>query len=202
MINSIQHFIEKETYEIEKTMRKFVEGTLDIDSYGKDLQERSLNLARNILVETLETMDQTIKNSAKRREAYVVEQTRQTKELLLPFGSIRFNRTCYTSKITGSCVYLLDEVVGLEGHQRITMGAAAAILEETIESSYRKGGEHASLMEQVSKQTVKNLVHNTVIEMPVKEREEKRRSGICISRRTRIMWRRNSWKRKGIWAGI
>lgn len=175
MINSIQHFIEKETYEIEKTMRKFVEGTLDIDSYGKDLQERSLNLARNILVETLETMDQTIKNSAKRREAYVVEQTRQTKELLLPFGSIRFNRTCYTSKTTGSCVYLLDEVVGLEGHQRITMGAAAAILEETIESSYRKGGEHASLMEQVSKQTVKNLVHNTVIEMPVKEREEKKK---------------------------
>ncbi|WP_077609175.1 hypothetical protein [Clostridium sp. Marseille-P2415] len=53
MINSIQHFIEKKTYEIEKTMREFVEGTLDIDSYGKDLQERSLNLARNILVETL-----------------------------------------------------------------------------------------------------------------------------------------------------
>ncbi|XBX09098.1 hypothetical protein QMP26_14165 [Enterocloster clostridioformis] len=51
MINSIQHFIEKETYEIEKTMRKFVEGALDIDSYGKELQERSLNLARNILAE-------------------------------------------------------------------------------------------------------------------------------------------------------
>lgn len=175
MINSIQHFIEKETYEIEKTVRKFVEGTVDIDSYGKDLMERSLNLARNILVETLETMDQTIKNSAQRREAYVVEQSRQTKELLLPLGSIRFNRTCYTSKTTGKSVYLLDEVIGLGSHQRITMGAAAAILEETIESSYRKGGERASLMEQVSKQTVKNLVHDTVIEMAVKEREEKKK---------------------------
>lgn len=50
MINSIQHFIEKETYEIENTMRKFVEGSIDIDSYGVDLMERSLNLARNILV--------------------------------------------------------------------------------------------------------------------------------------------------------
>lgn len=175
MINSIQQFIEKETYEIEKTVRKFVEGTIDIDSYGKDLMERSLNLARNILVETLETMDQTIKNSAERREAYVVEQSRQTKELLLPLGSIRFSRTCYTSKTTGKSVYLLDEVIGLGSHQRITMGAAASILEETVESSYRKGGERASLMDQVSKQTVKNLVHDTVIEMAVREREEKKK---------------------------
>lgn len=175
MINSIQHFIEKETFEIENTTREFVEGSIDIDSYGNDLMERCLNLARNILVETLENMDQTIKISAKRREAYVVEQNRQTKELLLPLGSIRFNRTCYTSKTTGKSVYLLDEVIGLEGHQRITIGAAAAILEETIESSYRKGGEHASLMDQVSKQTVKNLVHETVIEMPIREREEKKK---------------------------
>lgn len=167
MINSIQHFIEKETYEIEKNARKFVEGTIDIDAYGKDLMERSLNLARNILVETLETMDLTIKNSAERREAYVVEQSRQAKELLLPLGSIRFNRTCYTSKTTGRSVYLLDEVIGLGSHQRITMGAAAAILEETIESSYRKGGERASLMDRVSKQTVKNLVHDTVIEIEI-----------------------------------
>ena len=187
MINSIQHFIEKETYEIEKTMRKFVEGALDIDSYGKELQERSLNLARNILVETLETMDQTIKNSAERLEAYVVEQNGQPKELLLPLGSIRFKRTCYTSKKTGKSVYLLDEVIGIEGHQRITMGAAAAILEETLESSYRKGGEHASLMDSVSKQTVKNLVHDTVIELPIQEQEEKKESGTCISKQMRIM---------------
>ena len=41
MINSIQHFIEKETYEIEKTMRKFGEGAFDIDSYGKELQKEA-----------------------------------------------------------------------------------------------------------------------------------------------------------------
>lgn len=44
MINSIREFIEKETYEIEKMMKKFVEGKIDIDSYGKELQERSLKL--------------------------------------------------------------------------------------------------------------------------------------------------------------
>lgn len=152
MINSIRHFVEKETYEIEKTMREFVEGTIDIDSYGKSPHDRSLKLAQSILIETLETMDQTIKNSANRLESYVVEQSSQQKEPLLPLGSIRFSRTCYTSKTTGKSVYLMDEAIGLEGHQRMTLGAAAAILEETIESSYRKGGEHASLADHVAAQ--------------------------------------------------
>lgn len=175
MINSIQHFIEKGTYEIEDTMREFVEGTLDIDAYGTQLQEKALKLTRDILVETLETMDQIIKDSEKRKEAYVVEQRNQPKTLLFPFGSICFHRTCYTSKKTGKSNYLLDDLIGLEKHQRLTTGAEAAILEETIESSYRKGGEHASLTEQVSKQTVKKLVHQTVTEMPVEEAAEKKK---------------------------
>ena len=54
MINSIREFIEKETYEIEKMMKKFVEGKIDIDTYGKELQEWSLKLTKDILVETLE----------------------------------------------------------------------------------------------------------------------------------------------------
>ena len=175
MINSIRNFIEKETYEIENIMRKFVEGELDLDTFGKELQEKSLQLTRDILVETLEEMDETIRNSARRQAAYVVEQKGQPKELLLPLGRIRFKRTCYTSKKTGKSVYLLDQVIGLGKHQRITMGAAAAILEETVESSYEKGGRHASVSDWVSRETVKELVHNTVVEMPKKECGEKKK---------------------------
>ena len=162
MINSIRNFVEKETYEIENIMRKFVEGELDLDTYGKELQEKTLQLTRDILVETLEEMDETIRNSARRQAAYVVEQKGQPKELLMPVGRIRFKRTCYTSKKTGKSVYLLDRVIGLGKHQRITLGAAAAILEETVESSYEKGGKHASVSDWVSKETVKELVHKTV----------------------------------------
>ena len=175
MINSIRNFVEKETYEIENIMRKFVEGELDLDTYGKELQEKTLQLTRDILVETLEEMDETIRNSARRQAAYVVEQKGQPKELLMPVGRIRFKRTCYTSKKTGKSVYLLDRVIGLGKHQRITLGAAAAILEETVESSYEKGGKHASVSDWVSKETVKELVHKTVVEMPEKECVEKKK---------------------------
>lgn len=175
MIDSIRNFIENETYEIEHIIRKFVEGELDLDAYGKELQEKSLQLTRDIMAETLEAMDETIRNSAGRQAAYIVEQKNQPKELLLPLGRIRFKRTCYTSKKTGKSVYLLDRVIGLESHQRITMGAAAAILEETLESSYQKGGKHASVSDEVSKETVKRLVHNTVMEMPLKEPMKKKK---------------------------
>ena len=152
-----------------------MEGELDLDTFGKELQEKSLQLTRDILVETLEEMDETIRNSARRQEAYVVEQKGQPKELLLPLGRIRFKRTCYTSKKTGKSVYQLDQVIGLRKHQRITMGAAAAILEESVESSYEKGGRHASVSDWVSKETIKELVHNTVVEMPKKECGEKKK---------------------------
>lgn len=55
------------------------------------------------------------------------------------------------------------------------MGAEAAILEETVESSYEKGGRHAGVSGWVSKETVKELVHNTVVEMPKKECGEKKK---------------------------
>lgn len=87
MVNSIRQFIEKETYEIEKTMKKFVEGEIDIDFYGKKLQERSLRLTKDILIETLELMDQAMKDSLQRKEAYVVEQCRQPRSCSCPWGA-------------------------------------------------------------------------------------------------------------------
>lgn len=54
----------------------------------------------------------------------------------------------------GKSVYLLDEVIGIEGHQRITVGAAASILKETLEISYRKRGEHARQLNRIQAVTL------------------------------------------------
>ena len=50
-------------------------------------------------------------------------------------------------------------------------------------------------MDSVSKQTVKNLVHDTVIELSIQEQEEKKESGTCISKQMRIMLQPSFWKR-------
>lgn len=54
-------------------------------------------------------------------------------------GRIRFQRTGYEDKKTGDYICLLDRILGIDAHQRITFGAAAQILEETIMSSYKRG---------------------------------------------------------------
>ena len=65
--------------------------------------------------------------------------------------------------------------MGIEGHQRITLGAAAKILEETVLTSYEKGGKAASPTDVASKQAVKELVHGTIIDFPEPEAEEKKK---------------------------
>lgn len=50
--------------------------------------------------------------------------------------------------------------LGLEEDQRLTEDAKAKMLEEAVKTSYRKGGESTSISDTVSKQAVKNEIHN------------------------------------------
>jgi hypothetical protein len=64
--------------------------------------------------------------------------------------------------------------MGLEKHARISEDAEARILEEAVESSYRKGGINASIGEQnVSKETVMNKLH--ALEFPKLEPLDEKR---------------------------
>ena len=44
---------------------------------------------------------------------------------------LRISMTGYWDKESGKFVYLLDKILGIKGQQRITLGAASCILEET-----------------------------------------------------------------------
>lgn len=90
-------------------------------------------------------------------------------------GNLCFYRTGYIDKKTGEYTYLVDLLLGLEPHQRITIGAMANILEETIDTSYSKGGKAASLYDNASKYTVKRLVHSMDIDMPLPENKNKKK---------------------------
>ncbi|MFV0342744.1 MAG: ISLre2 family transposase [Anaerocolumna sp.] len=170
MYKSIIHFIKNETCEMEKFIKSFVSGEKDMDELSNYLSNRANELVKSMITEIFEQMDEDIRESTVRiSEGWTVEQNNEVKKLMLPIGEITYHRTRYTSKKTQKSICLLDELIGVEGHQRISLGAAAAILEEAIESSYRKGGLHASLTDQVSKQAVKNLVHSLPEEMPLLE---------------------------------
>jgi hypothetical protein len=56
-------------------------------------------------------------------------------------------------------LYKLERILELEPNQRLTEDAAAAMLKEAVQTSYRRGGEQTSLAAQVGRQTVKNKIH-------------------------------------------
>ncbi len=77
------------------------------------------------------------------------------KNLVTSMGTVKFQKTLYKNRNTGECSYLLDSNLGLDDHQRMTEDAEA----KAVQTSYRKGGEAVSILDSVSKETVKNKIH-------------------------------------------
>lgn len=175
MYDSILQFYEKDTLIIEKLFKSMILGESDAASVSIKIKEMVLNLGTSIVKELYENADEEIRNSVARKENWNIEKREEPKEILDIMGTIHFNRTGYVNKKTGEYIYLLDKIIGLESHQRITMAAAAQILEEATESSYQKGGKRASDSDFASKQSVKKLVHETIIEMALPKNQEKKK---------------------------
>ena len=107
-----------------------------------------------------------------RPEWYIVRRDETT--LLTSLGSVTYHKTLFKNKYTGEHAYLLDRIMGLEKHARLTEDAEAKILEEAVQTSYRRGGENAALTEDVvSKETVMNKIHRLRFPEAEPQREKK-----------------------------
>ena len=93
----------------------------------------------------------------------------------------RYSKYDCRNKETGEYCYLLDRLMGLELHAHISEDAEARILEEAVESNYRKGGINAYIGEQeVSKETVTNKLHTLEFPLPEPLKEKRRVSRLYI----------------------
>lgn len=173
MINSIKYFEEKCISKFEKLEDEFMKNPTKLAEYVIGLTDELHKLGIEMIKESLEYMDMMLQKSALRREKWVIE-THSKKQLTTSLGDVVFNKTLFCNKKTGESEYLLDRIMGLASHQRITEDAEAKMLEEAVQTSYRRGGEEASLTTDVSRQTVKNKIHQ--LEFPqMEEPEEKKK---------------------------
>lgn len=172
MIHSIQYFEEKCIYKFETLEDEFIKNPLQLSEYVIGLTKELQELGIHMIQETLETMDQMIQESPVRLRGWVVE-SHTKKQLITSLGTVTFHKTLFTNKKTGKREYLLDRILGFEKKERITEEAIARMLEEAVQTSYRRGGEEVSLTTQVSKQTVKNKIHQ--LEFPKQEEAKKKK---------------------------
>ncbi len=173
MYNSIQHFNELGVKKIEERVKNFISEGKDIADLILGLNEDLMQLGRDIITEVLEDMDEYLRKNEVRKKDWEIVRKDKT-ALLTTFGQIRYGRTYFKPKSGGMRKYLVDEIVGLKPHERMTADVVINMLDEATESSYRKAGEKASYMDEVSKQAVMNKVHTIEVNAPKLKYSQKR----------------------------
>ena len=166
MYKSIQYFNEICAKKFDEMENEFIKEPTDIASYVLKLTEELHMLGVQMIKETLEDMNEMLNKSSRRKINWVVDR-HDNKTLITSLGAVNFKKTLFKNKETSERSYLLDVMLGIEANERMTDDAEAKLLEETVQTSYRRGGDAVSVMDSVSKQTVMNKLHK--LKFPVYE---------------------------------
>ena len=158
MVKSIQHFNEKSVLIFEKLEDEFLKDPSDIASYVRRVTEELHKTGIRMIEETLGYLDEMLNESEVRKMFWVVDR-HETKQLITSLGSVNYPKTMFKIKEEGKRSYILDLIMGIDPHERMTEDAEARLLEEAVQTSYRRGGEETSILDEVSKQTVMKKIH-------------------------------------------
>lgn len=173
MINSIKYFEENSIKIFEKLEIDFMNDPTKVAELVRGVTTEVHKLGLRIIQECLEDTDKLIKESVLRKKHWNIER-HDTKQLITSLGTVAFGKTLFVDKETGKRAYLLDRMMGIEKHERFTEDAIANLLEEAVQTSYRRGGEAASLEDDVSKQAVMKKIHALEFPMDDSKPEKKK----------------------------
>lgn len=146
---------------------------LELRSIKKGIKERNLGdlnvcfrdglleIGCKILKEIYEKIDEELFIKNKEKHLYQVIK-KDSKTLVTSLGEVRFTRRFYRDK-KGKSKYLFDKYLKIRKGARYTIDAEAKAVEEVIETSYRRGGENASITSSLTKVTMMNMLKNLVI---------------------------------------
>ena len=177
-MNSIALFAEKGIENIYKAINKFLEDPTDFAGFTTGLREETSKFEQGVIRDTLELMDEKLRESPERKEKYeIVKRDRRT--VVTSLGEVTFKRTYFKDRESKEKTYLVDEITRLDHRERLTEDAKVRMLTEVTEGSYRKSGEATCLNgDRISRQTVKNEIHQ--LEFPEMEKPEEKRQATTL----------------------
>lgn len=160
MIKSIQQF---QSEGVKKLENIFVNYSADMKKIAEMVQgvtKSVVDLGLSMIAEEWESYDEMLRRNRHIRRGWQIVRKDQT-SLITSLGEVTYYKTLFYHPKEKTYAYLLDKVMQLDPHTRLTEDAVAQMLNEAVDSSYRKGGERASISEaQVSKETVMNKIHS------------------------------------------
>ena len=160
MNNSIQHFCTNGVKNLEKVMVDYSADMTKVAELVQSVTKAVTDLGLSMIAEEWESYDELLRKRKDLRAGWYIVRKDET-TLLTSLGSVTYHKTLFRNKETGEHEYLLDRIMGIGKHARLTEDAEAKILEEAVQTNYRRGGENAARTEDVvSKETVMNKIHS------------------------------------------
>lgn len=172
MINSIQQFCQEGAKKLTDIFTSYTSDLSKIAEMVYGVTDEVTKLGCSIIAEEWESYDELLRQRKDLRKGWYIVRRDET-SLITSLGEVIYHKTLFKNTATGESCYLLDQLMGLERHARITEDAEARILKEASESSYRKGGANASINgDSISKEAVMNKLHR--LEFPAIRADERK----------------------------
>lgn len=124
MINSIQHFCAEGVKNLEKVMTDYSEDMTKTAEMVQGVTKGVTQLGLSIIAEEWESYDRLLCKRKEIRTGWHIVRKDET-SLLTSLGSVTYHKTLFRNKETGQYEYLLDRIMGLEKHARMTEDAEA-----------------------------------------------------------------------------
>lgn len=147
---------------LQKFMKKVGETFSSFEMFDDLVQRIRKNtdqLALDLMTVYFEWLDEEIKENAHRKKDWVVERLGDKNGILTEMGTLYYQRRYYASKKGAGYSHLVDECMGITSHQRIDLGLKDELVKTATDISYEKTTRSVG-RENVSKQTVKRLIHD------------------------------------------
>lgn len=152
---------------------KFFQNPKDFHSLETSVKATTETFSAAFLGNILNSMNEKIYKDGWRKGKYSVQRT-DKRTLISSVGDIIFNSTYYRSAEDGGYHYLVEEILGLDAHERFTEEAEAVLLTEALKTSYSEAARKLPSRQKITKTTVMNKVHGIAEELPVNIPEQKK----------------------------
>lgn len=151
----------------------FFNNPQDFYSLETSVKHAAETFSADFLSTVLSSMNSQIYDNAWRKSRYNVQRT-DKRTIISSVGDITFDCTYFRSKEDNSYHYLLEELINLDKHERLTEAAEAAVLTEALKTSYEEAARVLPSKQKISKSTVYEKVHGIAEDIPDEVPEEKK----------------------------
>lgn len=161
--------------EIIAAEEKFLKDPKDFYSLETSVKASAESFSAGFLSAVLSGMNERLCRDAWRKLKYNICR-HDERTLITSVGDVVFNSTYFKSRDSrGGHHYLLEEMLGLDAHERFSEAAEAAILTEAMKTGYEEASKVIPSKSQITKTTVMNKVHGIADVIPFRIPEMKKK---------------------------